>query len=158
MKSSFVFTCASLIITMLVVAIMTHRQSAELVSDFQLQDKNTMPLEGESPDFTTTATQSQQVMLVSHGGANVAASGEVDAAYAAELDKKLDRVISLMDRLDQRQANFQRQLAETNRDLTELHFRVDTHDESFRPLKLKYEPPKAQTEFAGDHMLLPPKM
>lgn len=46
------------------------------------------------------------------------------------------------------------QVAETNRDLMELQFRVDTHSESFRPLKVTSEPAPLQNEVSG---VLPPK-
>jgi hypothetical protein len=46
------------------------------------------------------------------------------------------------------------QVAETNRDLMELQFRVDTHSESFRPLKVTSEPATLEGELNG---VLPPK-
>jgi septal ring factor EnvC (AmiA/AmiB activator) len=46
------------------------------------------------------------------------------------------------------------QVAETNRDLMELQFRVDTHSESFRPLKVTSEAGTLQNELSG---VLPPK-
>ena len=55
----------------------------------------------------------------------------------------------------------QEQLSETNRDLNELQFRVDTHSESFRPLRassneasLLWNSISSQENL---HPLLPPK-
>ena len=56
----------------------------------------------------------------------------------------------------------QDQLEETNRDLSELQFRVDTHSESFRPLKASSGPGSIMRSSIGPpggnlHPLLPPK-
>lgn len=47
------------------------------------------------------------------------------------------------------------QLAETNRDLMKLEFRVDTHSESFRPLPVSEEQPF--TSLSEDPGVLPPR-
>jgi hypothetical protein len=64
---------------------------------------------------------------------------------------------SLVDELKavrQQNQELRDQVAETNRDLMELQFRVDTHSESFRPLKVTSEPASLQSEVSG---VLPPK-
>jgi len=64
---------------------------------------------------------------------------------------------SLVDELKavrQQNQELRDQVAETNRDLMELQFRVDTHSESFRPLKVTSEPAPLQNEIGG---VLPPK-
>ena len=57
--------------------------------------------------------------------------------------------------------SLQEQLRETNRDLNELQFRVDTHSESFRPLRVSSsEAPllwKSISSGRSLHPLLPPK-
>jgi chromosome segregation ATPase len=53
--------------------------------------------------------------------------------------------------------NLQDQLAETNRDLSELQFRVDTHSESFRPLRTSPNDIRENTIRGAIHPLLPPK-
>ncbi len=57
------------------------------------------------------------------------------------------RILNLVERMQGEQLNLRDQLAEANRDLMELRFRVDTHSESFRPLRTTPEP---------DAILLPP--
>lgn len=47
------------------------------------------------------------------------------------------------------------QMAETNRDLMKLEFRVDTHSESFRPLPVNDE--RADTSFDDGPGVLPPR-
>ena len=46
------------------------------------------------------------------------------------------------------------QVAEANRDLSQLQFRVDTHSESFRPLRVS---DSTLREYRSDHPVLPPK-
>tara|TARA_B100001287_G_C22382457_1_gene389477 strand:+ start:124 stop:558 length:435 start_codon:yes stop_codon:yes gene_type:complete len=57
--------------------------------------------------------------------------------------------------------SLQEQLRETNRDLNELQFRVDTHSESFRPLRVSSsEAPLLWNSInpgGSQHPLLPPK-
>jgi len=49
------------------------------------------------------------------------------------------------------------QLAETNRDLMKLEFRVDTHSESFRPLPTSEERPDTSLEYELESGVLPPR-
>ena len=49
----------------------------------------------------------------------------------------------------------QEQVAETNRDLSQLQFRVDTHSESFRPLRVKDE--SSYQKAGSAPSVLPPK-
>ena len=62
------------------------------------------------------------------------------------------------------QKNIRQQVSETNRDMDELTFRVDSHSTQFRPLQTKAGRPRAlivnDDEFAspsGSNQLLPPK-
>lgn len=54
------------------------------------------------------------------------------APAATDVDQ---RILNLVERMQGEQLNLRDQLAEANRDLMELRFRVDTHSESFRPLR-----------------------
>ena len=50
------------------------------------------------------------------------------------------RILSLVERMQNQTEELRDQVAEANRDLMELQFRVDTHSESFRPLRATQEP------------------
>ena len=63
-------------------------------------------------------------------------------------------LVSELKAVRQQNQELRDQVAETNRDLMELQFRVDTHSESFRPLKVTSEPAPLQNEVSG---VLPPK-
>ena len=47
----------------------------------------------------------------------------------------LQEIVARLQELKSANTELQEQLEETNRDLSELQFRVDTHSESFRPLR-----------------------
>lgn len=69
---------------------------------------------------------------------NASASLEEKSATVDALKKIVEQLQELDSRNQELQGNnveLQEQLKETNRDLNELQFRVDTHSESFRPLK-----------------------
>jgi hypothetical protein len=64
-------------------------------------------------------------------------------------------LISRLESLQNQNRDLQDQLAETNRDLMKLEFRVDTHSESFRPLPVNELP--MDTGFDEDLGVLPPR-
>jgi TolA-binding protein len=69
---------------------------------------------------------------------NASASREEKSVTVDALKKIVEQLQELDSRNQELQGNnvkLQEQLKETNRDLNELQFRVDTHSESFRPLK-----------------------
>lgn len=59
----------------------------------------------------------------------------------AEQKKFYEALISKMDSLQTQNRDLLDQLAETNRDLMKLEFRVDTHSESFRPMPVTEDRP-----------------
>lgn len=73
-------------------------------------------------------------------------------ALSPALEEKLARVLTHMESMDKSQQDMRDQMAETNRDLMELQFRVDTHSESFRPLRATQESP-----FSNTPGVLPPR-
>lgn len=80
-----------------------------------------------------------------------------DSATAPQLQRTatttvlaLEEIVERLQELKAENNNLEGQLKETNRDLMELQFRVDSHSESFRPLPVG---PTATER----HLLLPPK-
>ena len=59
----------------------------------------------------------------------------------AEQKKFYEALIAKMDSLQTQNRDLLDQLAETNRDLMKLEFRVDTHSESFRPMPVTEDRP-----------------
>lgn len=77
------------------------------------------------------------------------------AAPNAEQKKFYEALITKMDSLQTQNRDLLDQLAETNRDLMKLEFRVDTHSESFRPLPVSEERPFTSTEDSSAGVLPP---
>jgi hypothetical protein len=80
-------------------------------------------------------------------------------AESVTIDKKtLDSLIAEIQRLGKSNETLRDQLAELNRDLMQLEFRVDTHSESFRPLPVNEEQIANTSEEAIEEeaSLLPP--
>jgi hypothetical protein len=91
----------------------------------------------------------------------VAIKPEKDAtdAESVSINKKtLDSLVAEIQRLGKSNESLRDQLAELNRDLMQLEFRVDTHSESFRPLPVNEEQIATTTEepLEQEASLLPP--
>lgn len=87
--------------------------------------------------------------------ASVASRGTSPAVATLDAQRELyTEFISEIKSLRQQNQDLLNQLAETNRDVMELQFRVDTHSESFRPLKITQDPPTAHDSGPG---VLPPR-
>ena len=69
------------------------------------------------------------------------------STMSPEMNQRMVRALEEFEQLQRENRNLRDQVAETNRDLMELQFRVDTHSESFRPL------PATQPD---DHLQLMP--
>ena len=67
-----------------------------------------------------------------------------------------EALITKMERLQNQNRDLLDQVAETNRDVMKLNFRVDTHSESFRPLPVTEDRPFA-TIFDDSPGVLPPR-
>jgi hypothetical protein len=66
-----------------------------------------------------------------------------------------EALIAKIDGLQTQNRDLLDQVAETNRDLMKLEFRVDTHSESFRPLQVSEDRPFSKLE--NDVGVLPPR-
>lgn len=66
-----------------------------------------------------------------------------------------EALLSKLENLQNQNRDLLDQLAETNRDVMKLEFRVDTHSESFRPLPVTEE--RIDTSFEDEPGVLPPR-
>ena len=91
--------------------------------------------------------------------ASAAAPAPAAQSTAAAPDSKQQEfytaLLARMESLQNQNRDLLDQLAETNRDLMKLEFRVDTHSESFRPLPVTEEISSAS--FTDDLGVLPPR-
>ena len=69
-------------------------------------------------------------------------------------EKFFETLVSELKTLKQQNQELKDQVAETNRDMMEVQFRLDSHSESFRPLKVAPEPDTTHDDGPG---VLPPR-
>lgn len=98
------------------------------------------------PKAAATASGSKAIKPNSVAS-NLPESSDQKAFYEALIDK--------MQRVESQNRDLLDQLAETNRDLMKLEFRVDTHSESFRPLPVVEETPFSSID--NNAGVLPPR-
>ena len=80
--------------------------------------------------------------------------GQPVAPDTASQAKFFEALLSKMESLQNQNRDLMDQVAETNRDVMKLEFRVDTHSESFRPLPVSEE---RATSFEAGPGVLPPR-
>ncbi|MCP5538326.1 MAG: hypothetical protein H7A51_19095 [Akkermansiaceae bacterium] len=71
-----------------------------------------------------------------------------------------DALLEILAAIRNEQKTIRRQISESNRDLDELTFRVDSHSDSFKPLRtdiVRPKPLESGTQQLGDAGILPPK-
>lgn len=76
-------------------------------------------------------------------------------AENATQKKFFESLIAKMESLQHQNRDLLDQVAETNRDMMKLEFRVDTHSESFRPLPVNEE--RLDTSYDDGPGVLPPR-
>ncbi len=87
---------------------------------------------------------------------NASPADGAESAPATEDQRRFyESLITRMESLQSQNRDLLDQLAETNRDLMKLEFRVDTHSSSFRPLPLTEDQPF--TNLDTDIGVLPPR-
>ncbi len=91
----------------------------------------------------------------SNSTAETKTSAPPSAETAAGQKRFYESLVSRMESLQNQNRDLLDQLAETNRDLMKLEFRVDTHSESFRPLPVTEDQPF--TSLQEDVGVLPPR-
>jgi hypothetical protein len=92
----------------------------------------------------------------SPASANATSSGKLPPAAPDPHQKQFfESLVTRMEGLQNQNRDLLDQLAETNRDLMKLQFRVDTHSESFRPLPVSEDRPF--TSLDADAGVLPPR-
>jgi hypothetical protein len=88
------------------------------------------------------------------------------APYNAPRTAREDALLELLAEMRKEQKTMYKQMAEQNRELAELTFRVDTHSDSFKPLRTDSNRPHSlnnpigpatQIPISDDDSLLPPK-
>lgn len=111
-----------------------------------------LTLPGESkPARKATSSPRSEPQLATQQAQPAATANQTDPTQK----KFFEALIQKMGAIENQNRDLVDQLAETNRDMMKLEFRVDTHSESFRPLPTSEEP--ADTTFDDGPGVLPPR-
>lgn len=157
MKIAAVQGCCCLALALMTGAVGAHwasvRQTVALAAMLDSRPATTpsglvTPVAEEDPVVREARQILAEAKTAGHrdpAGAPVAASREVDARF--------ERAVATFEQLVAQNAELKNQVAETNRDLMALQFQVDSHSESFRPLKISEEP----VPMPSSSGVLPPK-
>lgn len=93
-----------------------------------------LPDEGlakEAKDFLAEARKS---------GETPARPATPTAAAPNDTDRRVEKLLTLLESTVEQNQELRDRIGETNRDLLELRFQVDSYDGQFRPLKVEEEP------------------
>lgn len=118
-----------------------------------------IPPPATSPEISAPAVPAEEessAPLESTPAAPLAAAPATPASSEEHASKEFyEALIAEIRNLRTENRDLHDQMAETNRDLMKLEFRVDTHSESFRPLPVSEE--RLDTSFDFDSGVLPPR-
>jgi len=142
-------TCGTALALMCAV-VATHWMSVRQL--VELAELTRSPAAIASPTVPTTALATATTIPASPA-ALPAAPARQDSISAAD-QKEIDELKQIVKLLAHQNQDLHEQVGETNRDLMELQFRVDTHSESFRPLRTTQSPEAAYDQSPG---VLPPR-
>jgi hypothetical protein len=129
MKTDPLAAIVSLALTLMTGAVLNHwaglDERIQLARNAAAQNPGQPVIQTVAPQpwFVSTSTPAKPASAQPSGNANTD-----------------QRILSLVERMQNQQEELRDQVAEANRDLMELQFRVDTHSESFRPLRATQEP------------------
>lgn len=161
MNPAFIPIACGSALALMVGATVTHwvsvRQTVTLV-----QSLPTVPHTKPSalaPPAEDPGTLEAKTLLASVRSAPSAVAGAAGRTVPAgdappsAVDARFQQVLAALENMVEINQELRNQVAETNRDLMELQFQVDTHSQSFRPLNATDESPMILEEGLG---VLPP--
>lgn len=158
MKSSLTPTLCGLALVAAVAAGLSHWHSTEQLVQFAASG---LPVSAgkqevrENPKPALKQSDSGKIDRVA--GIPIKPDGNAlpDAPASPAKQEFYEALLTRMEALQSQNRDLLDQLAETNRDLMKLEFRVDTHSESFRPLPVSEE--RWDTTIDAGPGVLPPR-
>lgn len=108
------------------------------------------------PRFIPEDTVAQPTTLAKSTAGSTLESPPTTPAQEPHQKEFYEALIAKMAGMESQNRDLLDQLAETNRDLMKLEFRVDTHSESFRPLPLSEDQPFSSLD-SSETGVLPPR-
>jgi hypothetical protein len=152
MKSSILpISCGLALAVMSAAAVSHHLAVSQFVTAFH------QGLPAATSPATPAAPHATPELPSPSSNTPILAAADAKPATATEPHQEefYTALLSRLESLQNQNRDLQDQLAETNRDLMKLEFRVDTHSESFRPLPVNELP--MDTGFDEDLGVLPPR-
>ena len=139
------------------ITAMHHYQVGELVERGGLDARLTQP----APQIAALVPQVQRAP-VQLAVSDVPAARKPVASFQPGRTDREDALLELLAEMRKEQKMMHKQMAEQNREVAELTFRVDTHSDSFKPMKTDSRLPRSldrsspQTPIGdGDSLLTP---
>lgn len=129
---------------------LTHWWSVQTMAS-AFQSGLAAPGESQPIRKATAVTQPEPKLAAQKSQPTSVVATEPDSSQK----KFFEALIQKMSVIENQNRDLVDQLAETNRDMMKLEFRVDTHSESFRPLPASEEP--ADTTYDDGSGVLPPR-
>ncbi len=155
MKSPTIPMICGLALTAMSAAGVCHWWS---VKQFITVMQGSLPISApHAPVTTTPPTKSSPEMATAPAAAAPRSVKSSATTQAEDPSQKrfYEALVEKMERLQNQNRDLTDQMAETNRDLFNLQFRVDTHSESFRPLPVSEE--RIETTMEEGTGVLPPR-
>lgn len=121
------------------------------VDQFATAIQTGLPVPSQDKPARLTPPKPAAPALLAQAPRDPAAAPATDAAQK----KFYEALVSKMEKLQNQNQDLLDQMAETNRDVMKLEFRVDTHSESFRPMPVSEE--RLDTSFDSGPGVLPPR-
>ena len=121
------------------------------VKQFAAAIQTGLPVTSPAKPVRVTPANPAAPALLAQAPRNPAAAPVTDAAQK----KFYEALVTKMEQLQNQNKDLLDQMAETNRDVMKLEFRVDTHSESFRPMPVSEE--RLDTSFDSGPGVLPPR-
>lgn len=140
MNPSVIPTCCGLAMTAVLSAGISHWWS---VREFASLIENGVPIAPtEAPVAPREgAPQPAPAAFASNSSSDNQQAAEIMASSSQSQKDFFNALVDKMNRVEAQNRDLLDQLAETNRDMMKLEFRVDTHSQSFRPLPVIEDKP-----------------
>ena len=127
-------------LTLMTGAVVNHWLGVDERIDLALLRAGQPPTPQVESPFASPPAATPATILVADQSRTPSDPAAADPAISPDLGQRFVRALESFEQLQRENRNLRDQVAETNRDLMELQFRVDTHSESFRPLRAAQEP------------------
>jgi len=133
-----ILSLSMLLLDVLIGFLISHFSGAEEQADDEASQQMPLKRQLEASHPDALSDMNREMKLVSGAGGN---GGRTNGDMATKSPDEVLLDVLLAIRNEQKQ--LKEQIAESNRDIDELTFRVDTHSDSFRPLNTLNQRPRA---------------